>query len=184
MTDDGYGAMTAALREFLDQVAVAGPDLDVDALTADLRRWTARLAPHRVDESRRAFGARFELPGRGQTMTPLFVPHEVTSLRAEGLARFGDYFLGSNGAAHGGALPLLFDEVFGHVVVARGSRARTAYLRTDFRVVTPIGRDLDVRTWVEHVSGRKLFMAGRLSDGDVVCAEAEALFVVLRDGAP
>ncbi|WP_285573612.1 PaaI family thioesterase [Actinoallomurus iriomotensis] len=184
MSVDGYRAMTSALRDFLDLVATAGPGADVDALTTDLRRWTDRLAPHRVDESRRVFGERFDLPDRGQTMTPLFVPRLVTTVRAEGVARFGEYFLGSNGAAHGGAVPLLFDEVLGHVVLARGLRARTAYLHTEYRAITPIGRDLTVRARVDRVSGRKLFLTAELSDGDAVCAESEALFVELRDGAP
>ncbi|WP_229787410.1 PaaI family thioesterase [Nocardioides luteus] len=153
-------------------------------MTDDLRRWTAILAESRQEEGKRVFGERFDLPDRGQTLTPVFAPQVVTTSKVEGTAWFGDYFHGSNGAAHGGTLPLLFDEVFGHIAVERGSRARTAYLHTDFRSVTPIGVDLQVRAWVERAEGRKLFLAADLRDGEVVCAEAEALFVLLRDGAP
>ncbi|MFH8447219.1 PaaI family thioesterase [Streptomyces sp. NPDC018026] len=184
MTVDEYGSMTSALRVFLDAVSVAGRGADFSALAADLHCWADRLAAHRVDEPHRAFGGRFDLPGRGQTMTPLFDPSTVTPVRVEGTAYFGDYFLGSNNAAHGGAVPLLFDEVLGRIVVERGPRARTAYLRTDFRAITPIGRDLTVRGWVDEVCGRKLFLRAELRDGEVLCAEADALFVVLRQDAP
>lgn len=183
MTGDGYGELTSALRGFLDAVATAGPHGQVKELADDLRGWTAILAESR-QERHRVFGARFDLPDRGQTLTPVFSPRVVTTSRAEGAAWFGDYFHGSNGAAHGGTLPLLFDEVFGHIALERGHRARTAYLHTDFRSVTPIGVVLQVRAWVEHVEGRKLFLAANLRHDEVVCAEAEALFVLLRDGAP
>lgn len=183
MTGDGYDELTSALRGFLDAVATAGPHDQVRALTEDLRSWTALLAGFWQDEQR-VFGARFDLPDRGQTLTPVFSPRVVTTSRAEGAVWFGDYFHGSNGAAHGGTLPLLFDEVFGHIALERGRRARTAYLCTDFRSITPIGVELQVRAWVERVEGRKLFLAADLRHDEVVCAEAEALFVLLRDGAP
>lgn len=184
MTDDGYDELTSALRGFLDAVASAGPHDRARELAADLRAWSTRLGRVESERSQRVFGERFDLPGRGQTLTPLFQPSRVSATRAEGAVQFGEYFHGSNGAAHGGTVPLLFDEVFGHVVLARGPRARTAYLRTDFRAVTPVGRELQVRAWVDGVSGRKVFLAGDLRDGEVVCAEAQALFVVLRDGMP
>ena len=183
MMDDGYGELTSVLRGFLDAVATAGPHDQVRPLADDLRRWTALLAGFRQEEQR-VFGARFDLPDRGQTLTPVFSPWTITISRAEGTARFGDYFHGSNGAAHWGAVPLLFDEVFGHLALERGRRSRTAYLRTDFRSITPIGVELQVRAWVERVDGRKLFLAADLRHDEVVCAEADALFVLLRDGAP
>ena len=39
-------------------------------------------------------------------------------------------------------------------------------------------------TGVDRVEGRKIFVSGRLSDGDTVLTDAEALFVLLKPGQP
>src|SRR3546814_12710185 len=65
-----------------------------------------------------------------------------------GSVTYGRYYRGGNGAVHGGAIPLLFDEVLGRLANSAGrSPCRTAYLHTDFRSITPVGRQLSVRGW-------------------------------------
>ena len=59
-------------------------------------------------------------------------------------------------------------------------RLRTAYLKTDFRALTPLNTRLEVRGWLERQEGRKYFVRGELRHGDVVCADAEGLFVALK----
>jgi len=48
----------------------------------------------------------------------------------------------------------------------------------------PIETKLQVDAGVDHVDGRKMFIAGRVLDDDVVLAEANALFVKLNPGQP
>ncbi|GCE42171.1 hypothetical protein Rhow_006110 [Rhodococcus wratislaviensis] len=57
-------------------------------------------------------------------------------------------------------------------------------MQVEYRKVVPLDRNLDVEAWVSDQQGRKLTIAGRLTDGDHTLAEAEALFVVLREGQP
>jgi acyl-CoA thioesterase FadM len=64
------------------------------------------------------------------------------------------------------------------------SPARTAYLHVDFRHVTPVETELQVRVRFDREEGRKRFLRGTLHDGDTLCAEAEGLFVALRPGQP
>ena len=183
---DRYGAMIGRLRAFLDHVAAARLDTaTVAALTDDLDAWCERLAPAAVPDREQVFARRLDVLGRGQTMTPAFLVHEADRVSVRGTVRFGRYFLGGNGAVHGGAIPLLFDEVLGRLSGSAGrSRARTAYLHTDFRSITPIGVELDVHGWFVSEEGRKRVLRAELRHGDVLCAEAEGLFVVLNPGQP
>lgn len=184
--DDGYGEMVARLRRFLNTVTAARPDsATLAALTADLAGWDERLAPTAVSERNQFFGRRPDLPGRGQTMSPVFVITEADRNTVRGTVTFGRYFLGGNGAVHGGAIPLFFDEVLGRLSVTAGrTRARTAYLHTDFRSITPVGIELDVHAWFVSEEGRKRELRAELRHADVLCAEAEGLFVALKPGQP
>ena len=181
-----YGRMVDRLREFLDRVAAAQPDEETLAqLGAELAYWSDKLKPLEVPEGERVFGRRIELPGRGQTMVPQLFVTASDDQEVAGTVSFGDYFLGGNTAAHGGAVPLLFDEVLGRLAQAGGrTPCRTAYLKTDYRSITPIGPVLHVRAWFEREEGRKRFLRATLHHGETLCAEADALFVELKPGQP
>jgi acyl-coenzyme A thioesterase PaaI-like protein len=181
-----YGEMIAALRDFLDHVAAAAPDAATTvALQQDLNEWADRLGRSAVPERRQIFARRLDLPGRGQTMSPNFIPIAGDHEKVEGTVTFGRYFLGGGGAVHGGAIPLLFDEVLGRLA-SSGDRApaRTAYLHTDFRSITPVGEELAIRAWFVSEQGRKRILRARLTHGDTLCAEAEGLFIELRPDQP
>ena len=181
-----YGEMITALREFLDDVAAAAPDKATTvALTRDLKTWTEGLVQAAVPERRQIFARRLDLPGRGQTMAPNFIPTAGDHQSVQGTVTFGRYFLGGGGAVHGGAIPLLFDEVLGRLA-SSGDRApaRTAYLHTDFRSITPVGEELAVHAWFVSEQGRKRLLRATITHGETLCAEAEGLFIVLRANQP
>jgi len=69
-------------------------------------------------------------------------------------------------------------------VITGGPRQRTAYLHVNYRQIVPIDKELQVDARVDRVEGRKIFVSGRLSDGDSVLTDAEALFVLLKPGQP
>ncbi|WP_063041614.1 PaaI family thioesterase [Nocardia pseudovaccinii] len=178
--------MIAALRHFLDSVAAAAPDIATSAgLAADLAAWSEKLTPLAVGEGSQIFAKRLDLSGRGQTMSPEFVVHDSDRESVYGTVTFGRYFLGGNGAVHGGAIPLLFDEVLGRLSNSGGrAPSRTAYLHTDYRSITPVGVELRVRGWFVSEEGRKRILRAEIRDGEVLCAEAEGLFIQLRPGQP
>jgi acyl-coenzyme A thioesterase PaaI-like protein len=181
-----YGEMIGALRGFLDAVAAAAPDTATTiTLAEDLNGWADRLVEVAVPERKQVFARRLDLPGRGQTMSPNFIPTEGDTQGVRGTVTFGRYFLGGGGAVHGGAIPLLFDEVLGRLA-SSGTRApaRTAYLHTDFRSITPVGEELSVRAWFVSEQGRKRLLRAELHHGDTLCAEAEGLFIELRPDQP
>lgn len=180
-----YGEMIAQLRLFLDAVTYTRPDA---ATLADLQRQLAEMTSRlgaRHPEDDRTIAARQRLPSRGRAMIPPCVMTKRSPGTGEGSVVFGAHFLGRNGAAHGGAIAALFDEALGVMVNSpQDPRARTAFLHVDFHRIAPIDRPLQVRAEVFESVGRKRRVRGSLSDGEDVCATAEALFIVLRDGQP
>jgi len=183
---DPWVRMTDELRTFLDNVATMAFDRPlVEELTEVLESWNRALPSSAAPEGTRAFGRSAQAHGRGQTMTPRIVLERVDAGSATGTVRFGRYFLGRNGAVHGGAIPLMFDEILGRLSNSGGRAVgRTAYLTTNYRSITPVDTELDVRAWVVSEEGRKRTLRAELRHGDVLCADAEGLFVALRPGQP
>jgi len=98
---------------------------------------------------------------------------------------FRPYHLGGNGVAHGGQVALAFDDLGGMAgALAVNGVCRTAYLKVNYRSLTPLDTKLTMRTWVDKRDDRKLFIAGTLHDGDRLCADLESLFIALRPGQP
>ncbi|MDO9486261.1 MAG: hotdog fold domain-containing protein [Actinomycetota bacterium] len=106
---------------------------------------------------------------------------EVGSMQASIV--FTNFFHGANGAAHGGSIPLIFDEILGRIATAQGVLRRTAYLKVDFRHVTPVNKELHIEGHLERNEGRKFWFRGSIHDGQTLCAEAEGLWVALKPGA-
>jgi len=181
-----FGRMIAALRLVQDRVAAANPPPSVVADVADrLDEVASLLEPHEVAERQQIAGRRLDLPGRGQSMLPTFTADEWDDDHVRGRVTFTRFYLGGNGAAHGGTIPLLFDDVLGRLANMGGRPpSRTAYLNVDFRKITPIGRELRVQARFDREEGRKRFLSGEIYDGDAVTAEAGGLFVALRPGQP
>jgi acyl-coenzyme A thioesterase PaaI-like protein len=182
---ESYAELIEAVRLLQDRLCAADvPETVMAQVASRLRDIAALLAEYEVPEAKAPIGLRFDLPGRGHPLLPPFVVTEWTDdlLRADVV--FGRYYLGGNGAAHGGSIPLLFDEVLGILANTAGPVARTAYLTTNYRHITRIGAPLRVEATVDKREGRKRYVAGRIYDGDVVVSDAEALFVELRPGQP
>jgi hypothetical protein len=71
-----------------------------------------------------------------------------------GRVAFGRFYLGGNGAAHGGAIPLVFDEVMGRLANTGGRPpSRTASLHVNYRSITPIERELQLTARFDREEG-------------------------------
>jgi hypothetical protein len=182
---DGFTRMVEALRRLQEDLTAASPPPALAAeLTRTLNEAAARLRPFAVDEEHQIAGHCEDLPGRAQALIPPVHLHEMADTRVAGRVTFGRFYLGGNGAAHGGTLPLVFDELLGRLAGAGRSPSRTAYLHVNYRNITPIGRELRIEATFDREEGRKRFVTGRLFDGDTLCADAEGLFVALLPGQP
>ncbi len=188
-TDGGpdYGRFIDAVRKMQDHArAVNAPDEVITEAADLLEKVSALLSPFDADEWASPSGRRMDLPMRGNILTVPMSARKGDDGRIHGWARFARFHLGRNGAVHGGCLGMLFDTLLGlsAVILTESRRQRTAYLKIDYRHIVPIEKELQFDAGVDRVEGRKIFVSGRLTDGDTLLAEAEALFVRLKPGQP
>jgi acyl-coenzyme A thioesterase PaaI-like protein len=182
-----YGRFVESVRALGDLArGVDAPD-DVISQTATLiEQVNALLAPYDADEWHSPSGRRLDLPNRGGV---LGVPSDLKVIgdgQIAGPIRFRRFHLGRNGAAHGGAVGLLFDSLLGFAAYSlSGSRfQRTAYLHVNYRNIAPIEKELWATARLDRIEGRKIFVTGTILDRDTVLADADALFVKLKPGQP
>lgn len=182
-----YGRFVEAVRTLQDLTRGADAPDDVVTQAAELIEDVNHLlAPHDSDEWHSPSGRRMDLPNRGNIMQVPVHLKVTEGGRVVGTARFRRFHLGRNGAVHGGALALLFDSLLGFTAFTLGKRPRqrTAFLHVDYRKIALVERELQVDAGIDRVEGRKIFVTGRLLDGDDVLCEAEALFLTLLPGQP
>jgi acyl-coenzyme A thioesterase PaaI-like protein len=176
------------VRRLQDLVTGAHPDAEsTRAAACGVSAVADQLAAWQVEESTQIAGKQSHIPGRVQSLIPPLHYLDAASGAGESRATvtFTRFYIGGGGAAHGGTLPLVFDELLGRMVAASGRpRSRTAYLHVDYRNITPIDRELELHGWIDRIEGRKAFAQGTLQDGATLVCEAEALFVSLRPGQP
>ena len=182
-----YGEFVETMRTLQDlTVCVDAPDeVFADAL-GKARELAELLEPYRAVEGQGPAGRVMHLPGRGSL---LMLPWTVREAGPDGITMSGvfrRYHLGGNGAAHGGVLPLLFDDLFGMIVHYAGRPiSRTAYLHVNYRKVTLLDTPLTVRGRVDRIEGRKTFVTAELLDeqGELL-ADCEGLMVQLLPWQP
>lgn len=178
-----FGELIEKLRGVMDAARFIDPSEETTReLIAELARVDDTMRSLAVPLDDAAADSRKDLPARGNPSLP---PFTVVALGPEGVeaeAVFRPFHMG-RGAAHGGNVSLLFDELAGYATMERVTDgfARTAFLKVDYRSLTPIDRPLRARVWVDRMEGRKMFVRGTLHEGERLCAEMDALFLQVAD---
>ncbi|MFT3660730.1 MAG: hotdog domain-containing protein [Gordonia sp. (in: high G+C Gram-positive bacteria)] len=176
-----------AMRGLMDLAVAADADDDAYRRAAEkIGEVAAILEPHREAVEAAGPAARtVDLPGRGSVLAPPWTLDERGPDGIGGTVRFSRFHVGGHAAAHGGAVAHLFDDLYGWVIEAAGLPiARTAYLKVDYRAVTPVDAPVRYAGRIDRVDGRKVFLVAELLDEEgSVLAESEALMVMLRPGA-
>jgi acyl-coenzyme A thioesterase PaaI-like protein len=182
-----YGRFIEAVRALQDHARAADAPDGVISEAADLiEKVSDLLNPFDADEWTTPSGRRMDLPMRGNILSVPMKVRKTDDGRIQGTVRFRRFHLGRNGAVHGGEVAHVFDSVLGLAssVLTGGPRQRTAYLHINYRQIVPIEKELQIDAGVDRVEGRKIFVSGRLSDGEKVLTDSEALFVLLKPGQP
>jgi hypothetical protein len=182
-----FAALHLAQRLVQDRLtgAAVPPDLAKD-LTEQLLDIAELLVDHQMAEPDRRDGWRPDLPGRGHPLLPPYFIDEQSESTLSGRVTFTRFYLGGNGAAHGGSHPLLFDDILGRVMNhEQPGVSRTAFLKVNYRRITPIEVELRFEASRDRVDGRKRWGSARLFDPDGnLLSDAESLFLQLLPGQP
>jgi hypothetical protein len=179
-----YADLIAAQRLLQDRVAGAVLPEDVlPQVTARLADLAGLLAQYQAPEPERWDGWRPDIPGRAMPLVPPYVIDERGEGWLRGHVTFTRFYLGGNAAAHGGSHTLLFDDVMGHVAGQAGGIARTAYLKINYRKITPLDVELRFDVRLDGTDDRKRFVSARLHNpaGELV-SDCEGLFLRLLAG--
>ena len=88
---------------------------------------------------------------------------------------------GAPNRSHGGVISALFDDVFGFVLGVLETPAFTGDLYVRYQAPTPLFRPLSCRVRVDKQVGRKIMLAGELTDieNEQVVATATATFIAI-----
>ncbi|MEZ5340181.1 MAG: PaaI family thioesterase [Acidimicrobiales bacterium] len=108
---------------------------------------------------------------------PLVMSYDEATNTVIGDVVFGSAYEGAPGCAHGGWVAAAFDEVMGAAQALSGNPGMTGTLTTIYRSPTPIRTQLRITARLERVEGRKIFVVAEMHAGEVLCAEATAVFI-------
>ena len=106
---------------------------------------------------------------------PVFL--EVVDGVVHGRVRFGSAYEGPPSSVHGGYVAAAFDEVLGLAQSLGGSPGMTGTLTIRYLKPTPLHTELRFESRLDRQEGRKIFCSGELYAGDLLCAEAEGIFI-------
>ena len=186
-------ALVASLRRLNDifstkRLSVSALQRMTDAIesaTRGVQPGRSRLAPDS------AFEPRWGHYEWNTTHAPLlFERLPGATVRLTGRCSCGAAFEGPPETVHGGHVALMFDDVLGALVGAQkkteaGADAFyvTASLNLNYRKPTPLHTDLLLTAWVERQQGRKMWVKATMSAAGVTTADADGLFIAMRQEA-
>jgi acyl-coenzyme A thioesterase PaaI-like protein len=124
-----------------------------------------------------AFFDQSPMIGLANPLAPPIAISQTGERSARGSVRFGSAYEGAPGCVHGGFVAAAFDEVLGFVQSLGGQPGMTGTLTIVYRKPTPLHTQLHFDGTLVRTEGRKIFTEGRLTAGDLLCAEATGIFV-------
>jgi acyl-coenzyme A thioesterase PaaI-like protein len=127
-----------------------------------------------------AFFDRSPMIGLANPLAPPITLAKTGERTAEGRVVFSSAYEGPPGHVHGGFVAAAFDEVLGFVQSLSGRPGMTGTLVVRYRRPTPLHTELRFEAEYLRAERRKLFTEARVYAGDVLCAEAEGLFVSIE----
>ncbi len=182
--------LAAAMRLVIERLVPSdAPEEELRTAADALERYAEQLTSHarlkRMSghaESANAgdVGAFFDQSPLIGLANPLAPPIEIgktSDTTAAGFVTFGSAYEGPPGSVHGGFVAAAFDEVLGFVQSLAGRGGFTGTLTIRYRKPTPLHTELRFDAQLTGTERRKIFTEGQLYAGDMLCAEAEGLFV-------
>lgn len=184
--------LAAAARTIVDRLAAtAAPTETVTAAADELARIAALFGDERHGTIYEGFAEAANAGGQATASfdhspfiglaNPLSPPLRLAEVdgHVEAWGTFGSAYEGPPGSVHGGYVAGAFDEVLGAAQTLSGAPGMTGTLTVRYRKPTPLHTELHFVASYLRTEGRKIFTEGRLYAGDLLCAEAEGIFITV-----
>ncbi len=160
--------MAAELRTFLD-----GPRAP---------RWyeASEVAGVLDENSGAAFQKQSLFRGAHNPLAPpmaMGIVEDDDGRRIESTVTLGLAYEGPPHGVHGGYVAGMFDDILGATQRMMEKPGVTGRLTVHYRHITPIEEKLTLRAWVTEDVGRRIVAKATCHAGDLLTAEAEALFI-------
>lgn len=194
-------SLNQQVRDLIETLRMADlHGVDLTAQASGLSEIQRSLAAHEVDAERMQVSLHPELryiPGDpiagGFTNAAEFFPYspvvgplnpmsmpatfEVVDDGIDGSVTFGARYNGPPGAAHGGMIALVLDEVLGSTALVAGVGGYTGTLSIRYQGTVPLDTEVELWGRLDRVEGRKAFVVGEIRlDGDVL-VKCEGVFI-------
>jgi acyl-coenzyme A thioesterase PaaI-like protein len=143
-----------------------------------------RMSGHAESANAGDVGAFFDqspLIGLANPLAPPIDIGKTSDTTAAAFVTFGSAYEGPPGSVHGGFVAAAFDEVLGYVQSLSGKGGFTGTLTIRYRKPTPLHRELRFDAQLTGTEGRKIFTEGQLFAGDMLCAEADGIFITVDE---
>ena len=189
---DARRRLAAATRLVMERmVATTAPADMLDTAAQRLEAFAETLGEYPYGRTYEGFAETANAPRPGEffdhsplsgTANPVAAPMhlEVVDERTvRGSVRFGGAYEGPPGSLHGGFVAAVHDEILGLANSLNGSPAMTGTLTVVYRKPTPLYTDLRLDATFDGADGRKQYCSSRLYAGDMLCNEAEGIFVTI-----
>lgn len=184
--------LAAATRLVMERmVASTAPADMLDAAARRMEAFAESLAEYPYGRTYEGFAEPANAPRPGEFFdhsplsglaNPVAAPMhlEVVDERTvRGSVRFTGAYEGPPGSLHGGFVAAVHDEILGLANSLNGSPAMTGTLTVVYRKPTPLYTDLRLEATFNRADGRKQYCSSRLYAGDVLCNEAEGIFITI-----
>lgn len=168
-----------------DELRTAADALELYAEQLKKHPRLERVMGHAESANAGDVGAFFDqspLIGLANPLAPPITIRRAGPTSAVATAVFGTAYEGPPGSVHGGFVAAAFDEVLGFVQSLGGNPGFTGTLKIIYRTPTPLHTELRFACELDRVEGRKTFCVGQLYAGELLCAEAEGIFVKAKPG--
>jgi hypothetical protein len=182
--------LATAMRLVIDRLVQSdAPEDELRRAAEGLEKYSQRLAGHpRLRRAHRdseptpdpdvgTFVDQSPFVGLANPLAPPISLREEAEWCISGSVTYGAAYEGPPGCVHGGHIAAAFDEVLGLAQGMTGDPGFTGTLTVRYRSPAPLRRELRLIAEIVRVEGRKIFIDGRMLDGDSLCAEAEGLFI-------
>lgn len=187
--------LASALRIVIERVVPSDAPAEELSRAADaLERYAEQLEQHPRLQRRMgypeasnsgdvlAFFDQSPLIGLANPLAPPISISVTGNETALGEVTFASAYEGPPGHVHGGFIAAAFDEVLGFVQSLSGTPGMTGTLRVRYRKPTPLHTPLRFEARYLRTEGRKVYAEAQLFAEGVLLAEADGLFISMREG--